>query len=243
MMCKKVNHSLWKGEKTMNTDLNAKTDMKNVIVVKHPLCEHNLGVIRDKDINSDGFKNSMKRLATILILEATKNLPLKEYNIQTPIKECYVNKISDEFKIIFAPILRAGLAISDVASEIVPDASIQHVGMYRDETTLEPVWYYDKTPVKYEDPQHVKVFILDPMLATGNSAHAAISLFLKKGILIENLVFVSILSAPEGIKLITNDFPDLKIVTAKIDERLNERGYIVPGLGDAGDRLFNTFEK
>ena len=215
----------------------------NVIVVKHPLCEHNLSVIRDKDINSDGFKNSMKRLATILVLEAAKELPMKEYTVTTPITECKANKISDEYKIIFAPILRAGLAISDVASEIIPDASIQHVGMYRDETTLEPVWYYDKTPVRYEDPKHVKVFLLDPMLATGNSAHAAISLFLKKGILIENLVFVSILAAPNGIELLTKDFPDLKIITAKIDDSLNPRGYIVPGLGDAGDRLFNTFEK
>lgn len=140
-------------------------------------------------------------------------------------------------------ILRAGLAISDVASEIVPDASIQHVGMYRDETTLEPVWYYDKTPVLYEQPEKIKVFILDPMIATGNSAHAAVSLFLKKGILIENMTFVSILSCPQGIELLTKDFPDLKIITAKIDQGLNSRGYIVPGLGDAGDRLFNTFEK
>lgn len=215
----------------------------NVIVVSHPLCDHNLGVIRDKDINSDGFKNSMKRLATILILEASKNLPLKSYCIETPIKECNVNKIDDNYKIIFAPILRAGLAISDVASEIIPDASIQHVGMYRDETTLEPVWYYDKTPVLYESPEKVKVFILDPMIATGNSGHAAVSLFLKKGILIENMVFVSILSCPEGLQLLSTDFPNLKIITAKIDECLNERGYIVPGLGDAGDRLFNTFEK
>lgn len=219
------------------------TEYKNVIVVNHPLCEHNLGVIRDKDINSDGFKNSMKRLATILVLEATKNLPLKQYCIDTPIKTCDVNKISDEYKIIFAPILRAGLAISDVASEIVPEASIQHVGMYRDEATLEPVWYYDKTPVLYDNPEKIKVFILDPMVATGNSAHAAVSLFLKKGILIENLVFVSILSCPQGLNLLTKAFPDLKIITAKIDKCLNEKGYIVPGLGDAGDRLFNTFEK
>lgn len=219
------------------------TEYKKVIVVNHPLCEHNLGVIRDKDINSDGFKNSMKRLATILVLEATKNLPLKQYCIDTPIKTCDVNKISDEYKIIFAPILRAGLAISDVASEIVPEASIQHVGMYRDEATLEPVWYYDKTPVLYDNPEKIKVFILDPMVATGNSAHAAVSLFLKKGILIENLVFVSILSCPQGLNLLTKAFPDLKIITAKIDKCLNEKGYIVPGLGDAGDRLFNTFEK
>ena len=213
----------------------------NVIVVNHPLCDHNLGIIRDKDINSDGFKNSLKRLATILVLEATKTLPTKEYTVQTPITECKVQKISDEYKIIFAPILRAGLAISDVASEIVPDASIQHVGMYRDETTLEPVWYYDKTPVRYEHPENIKVFILDPMIATGNSGHAAVSLFLKKGILIENMTFVSILSCPQGLELLTKDFPNLKIITAKIDEGLNNRGYIIPGLGDAGDRLFNTF--
>ena len=215
----------------------------NAIVVNHPLCDHNLGIIRDKDINSDGFKNSLKRLATILVLEATKTLPTKEYTVQTPITECKVQKISDEYKIIFAPILRAGLAISDVASEIVPDASIQHVGMYRDETTLEPVWYYDKTPVRYEHPENIKVFILDPMIATGNSGHAAVSLFLKKGILIENMTFVSILSCPQGLELLTKDFPNLKIITAKIDEGLNNRGYIIPGLGDAGDRLFNTFEK
>ena len=221
----------------------SESTIPNVTVVNHPLCEHNLSVIRDKDINCDGFKNSMKRLATILVLEAVKDLPMKVYTVCTPIKECCVNKISNEYKIIFAPILRAGLAISDVASEIIPDASIQHVGMYRDETTLEPVWYYDKTPICYENPEKVKIFLLDPMLATGNSAHAAVSLFLKKGILIENLVFVSILSAPNGIELLTKSFPKLKIVTAKIDESLNAKGYIVPGLGDAGDRLFNTFEK
>lgn len=215
----------------------------NVIIINHPLCEHNLAVIRDKDINSDGFKNSLKRLATILILAATRTLPLKESKVNTPITECVVNKINDDYKIIFAPILRAGLAISDVASEIVPDASIQHVGMYRDESTLEPVWYYDKTPVHYEHPEKIKVFILDPMLATGNSAHEAVSLFLKKGILIENLTFVSILSSPDGINLLTQKFPELKIITAKIDQGLNDRGYIIPGLGDAGDRLFNTFEK
>lgn len=219
------------------------TKTGKVVVVNHPLCEHNLGVIRDKNINSDVFKNSMKRLATILVLEATKNMPLKQFEIETPITSCKVNKIDDDYKIIFAPILRAGLAISDVASEIVPDASIQHVGMYRDETTLEPVWYYDKTPVLYENPDKIKVYILDPMIATGNSGHAAVSLFLKKGIKIENMTFISILSCPQGINLLTNDFPNLKIITAQIDEKLNSRGYIIPGLGDAGDRLFNTFEK
>lgn len=217
--------------------------MNNITVVNHPLCDHNLAVIRDKNINSDTFKNSMKRLASILILEATKNLPLKQYKIETPITECHVKKIDEDYKIIFAPILRAGLAISDVASEIVPSASVQHVGMYRDETTLEPVWYYDKTPVHFDKPDKVKVFILDPMVATGNSALEAIRLFTKKGILMENLVFVSILTCPQGLDTILKEFPNINFITAKIDEKLNERGYIVPGLGDAGDRLFNTFEK
>ena len=151
--------------------------------------------------------------------------------------------LDNDVKIIFAPILRAGLALSDVASEIIPQASVQHVGMYRDEITLKPVWYYDKTPVEYSNPQNKRVFILDPMLATGNSAIAAVSLFLKRGIALENLTFVSIVSAPEGLMALTSEFPELRIVTATIDEGLNARGYILPGLGDAGDRLFNTFEK
>ena len=216
--------------------------LNNVIVVQHPLCEHNLGVIRDKDVNSDGFKNSMKRLATILILEATKELPLKSYKIETPIKECCVQKINDEYKIIFAPILRAGLAISDVASAIIPDASIQHVGMYRDEKTLKPVWYYNKVPMATPDPKKFYVYITDPMLATGNSLLEAIRLYANKGIPQNNIKCICIFAAPQGIELIHSEFPDVEITVAAIDECLNERGYIVPGMGDAGDRIFNTVE-
>lgn len=216
---------------------------KNVTVIDHPLCEHNMSKIRDKDANPDCFVNSLKRVARFLMYEATKSLPTACCEVETPISECKAKKIDDSYKIVFAPILRAGLALSEVAKEIYPEASIQHVGMYRDETTLEPVWYYDKTPVSYSNPEKIKVFVLDPMLATGNSSKAAISLFLKKGIKIENLVFVSVLSAPEGLDLLTSEFPDLKIFTAHIDDSLNSKAYIVPGLGDAGDRLFNTFEK
>lgn len=212
-------------------------------VLDHPLCEHNLGVIRNKDVNSDGFRNSLRRLASLLIFEAAKTLPLKEYTVETPLAQCRSKMLDNDVKIIFAPILRAGLALSDVASEIIPQASVQHVGMYRDEITLKPVWYYDKTPVEYANPQNKRVFILDPMLATGNSAIAAVSLFLKRGIALENLTFVSIVSAPEGLMALTSEFPELRIVTATIDDGLNARGYILPGLGDAGDRLFNTFEK
>lgn len=223
--------------------MNESDAAKNVNVVNHPLSEHNLGIIRNKNADSDAFKNALKRLGTIILLEATKNLPLKKCDIETPVSECCCLKIDNSYKIVFAPILRAGLAISEVANEILPEASIQHVGMYRDETTFEPIWYYDKTPVSYDEPEKIKVFVLDPMLATGNSSKAAINLFLKKGILIENLVFVSILASPQGVENLTEAFPDLKIYTAKIDDGLNSKAYIVPGLGDAGDRLFNTFEK
>lgn len=220
-----------------------KTSYENVIVVDHPLCEHNMTHIRDKNASADSFINSLKRVAQILMYTATKELPLECCQIQTPIAECDSMKIDESYKIVFAPILRAGLALSEVAKEIYPEASIQHVGMYRDEATLEPVWYYDKTPVSYSNPEKIKVFVLDPMLATGNSSKAAVSLFLKKGISIENIVFVSVLAAPEGLDALTKEFPGLKIYTAHIDKTLNSKAYIVPGLGDAGDRLFNTFEK
>ena len=220
-----------------------KNNFENVIVVDHPLCEHNMALIRDKNADADCFLNSLKRVAQILMYSATKDLPLKCCQVETPIAECDSFKINDEYKIVFAPILRAGLALSEVAKEIYPQASIQHVGMYRDEATLEPVWYYDKTPVSYSEPEKIKVFVLDPMLATGNSSKAAVSLFLKKGIRIDNIVFVSVLAAPEGLKALTSEFPGLKIYTAHIDKTLNAKAYIVPGLGDAGDRLFNTFEK
>ena len=211
------------------------------IILNHPLIDHKLTIMRNKETGTKEFRQNLDEIAMLMAYEVTKSLPLQNIEIETPICSMTGKKLVRP--IVLVPILRAGLAISDVASEIIPDASIQHVGMYRDETTLEPVWYYDKTPVLYENPEKIKVFILDPMIATGNSSHAAISLFLKKGILIQNMVFVSILSCPEGLKLLSKDFPNLKIITAQIDERLNSRGYIVPGLGDAGDRLFNTFEK
>jgi uracil phosphoribosyltransferase len=214
---------------------------KNITVTDHPLAEHNLGIIRNKDTDSDAFKSALKRLSTVLVLDALKELNLEKYSVQTPLLECSAKRISD--KVMFVPILRAGLALSESAAEILPEACIQHVGMYRDEDTLEPVWYYDKTPKNFENPESLKVFILDPMLATGNSAHAAINLFIKRGISVKNITFVSVLASPQGINLLIKDFPDLKIITAKIDECLNSKGYIVPGLGDAGDRLFNTFHK
>ena len=139
-------------------------------------------------------------------------------------------------------ILRAGLIFSDIANEIMPYATVRHIGMYRDEETLTPIWYYNKIPIEFENPENKIILILDPMLATGNSAIDAIKLFVNKNVPEKNIRFVSLISAPEGLEKVTALYPDVQIVTANIDECLNEMGYIRPGLGDAGDRIFNTVE-
>lgn len=213
---------------------------KNVAVLNHPLIKHNLAVLRNKNTNTEVFNMALKRISYALFFEATKNLPSKTVKIQTPIKETENEIISDEIDIIIAPILRAGLVFSDVAQFMLPNARIHHLGMYRNEETLEPIWYYNKMKGKFKNPDNTYVFILDPMLATGNSGYDAVHNFVKQGIKEENIVFMSLISAPEGIEKLTKAYPDIKIVTSQIDETLNEKGYIVPGLGDAGDRIFNT---
>lgn len=213
---------------------------KNVAVLNHPLIKHNLAVLRNKNTNTEAFNMALKRISYALFFEATKNLPSKTVKIQTPIKETENEIISDEIDIIIAPILRAGLVFSDVAQFMLPNARIHHLGMYRNEETLEPIWYYNKMKGKFKNPDNTYVFILDPMLATGNSGYDAVHNFVKQGIKEKNIVFMSLISAPEGIEKLTKAYPDIKIVTSQIDETLNEKGYIVPGLGDAGDRIFNT---
>ena len=213
---------------------------KNVAVLNHPLIKHNLAVLRNKNTNTEAFNMALKRISYALFFEATKNLPSKTVKIQTPIKETENEIISDEIDIIIAPILRAGLVFSDVEQFMLPNARIHHLGMYRNEETLEPIWYYNKMKGKFKNPDNTYVFILDPMLATGNSGYDAVHNFIKQGIKEENIVFMSLISAPEGIEKLTKAYPDIKIVTSQIDETLNEKGYIVPGLGDAGDRIFNT---
>ena len=213
---------------------------KNVAVLNHPLIKHNLAVLRNKNTNTEAFNMALKRISYALFFEATKNLPSKTVKIQTPIKETENEIISDEIDIIIAPILRAGLVFSDVAQFMLPNARIHHLGMYRNEETLEPIWYYNKMKGKFKNPDNTYVFILDPMLATGNSGYDAVHNFVKQGIKEENIVFMSVISALEGIEKLTKAYPDIKIVTSQIDETLNEKGYIVPGLGDAGDRIFNT---
>jgi len=220
--------------------MNTITD-ENILVCEYPLVEHNLSVIRNKETSPELFRNAARRLAYILLYQAYSNLPMKTVETQTPICKTHTRIIDPNADIIIAPILRAGLAFADVAAEILPQATIRHIGMYRDEETLQPIWYYNKTPVELENPANTYVYVLDPMLATGNSSIETINLFLKKGMKEENLTFVNLIASPQGIKNIRDRFKRIRIVTAHIDETLNEKGYIVPGLGDAGDRLFNTF--
>lgn len=222
--------------------LQQETELKNIIVCKHPLSQHNLSIIRDKNTSAEVFRNAVKRLTYLLFYMATEDLELENIKVQTPLMTCDSQILNRNKKIIIAPILRAGLIFSDIASEVIPFASIQHVGMYRDEKTLTPVWYYNKTPVEFEKPEDNIILILDPMLATGNSAIEAIKLFTNKGIPQKNIRFVSLISAPEGLKKIHSIYPEVKIITANIDAGLNGNGYIMPGLGDAGDRIFNTLE-
>ena len=215
---------------------------KNVYEVKHPLCCHNLSIIRDKNTTAEVFRNAIRRITYLLFYKATEDLELEDVIVETPLEKCNAKKLSSKKEIIIAPILRAGLIFSDIANEIMPYATVRHIGMYRDEDTLTPVWYYNKIPVEFEHPEDKIILLLDPMLATGNSAIDAIKLFISKNVPQENIRFVSLISAPEGLTKVQKMFPDVKIITANIDEHLNEHGYICPGLGDAGDRIFNTVE-
>lgn len=215
---------------------------ENVFVVNHPLCCHNLSIIRNKATNAEVFRNAIRRITYLLFYKATEDLELKPVKVETPLEICETEMLKDDNEIIIAPILRAGLIFSDVANEIMPFATVRHIGMYRDEETLTPVWYYNKIPVEFEHPENKIILILDPMLATGNSAIDSIKLFTNKNVPQKNIRFISLISAPEGLKKVHELFPDVKIITASIDNCLNEHGYIRPGLGDAGDRIFNTVE-
>lgn len=214
----------------------------NVFVVNHPLCCHNLSIMRNKATNAEVFRNAIRRITYLLFYKATEDLELEDVNIETPLEKCQSKMLKADKEIIIAPILRAGLIFSDIANEIMPFATVRHIGMYRDEETLTPVWYYNKIPVEFENPESKIILILDPMLATGNSAIESIKLFANKKVPQKNIRFVSLISAPEGLDNVQKYYPDVKIITASIDNCLNKHGYIRPGLGDAGDRIFNTVE-
>ena len=212
----------------------------NLYEINHPLCRENLAILRDKKTKSEQFRTALKRVAYFLIYEACRDLQTEEVIVETPLVKTNLKRIDRKIKLVAAPILRAGLGFSDVIAELLPEISIQHIGMYRDEKTLKPVWYYDKTPIEYKNPEKLKIFILDPMLATGNSSIEAIKLFTNKKIPPENITLITLLAAPDGVKKVHHTFGGVKIFTACVDEKLNEKGYILPGLGDAGDRIFNT---
>ena len=220
--------------------MNEENKKNNLTVISNPIVNQSLCTIRNKTTDTQGVRLAARKLTRILLYEATKNLPQKEVKIETPVAECVTQTINDDITIIISPILRAGLIFTDEAVDILPQATIRHIGMYRDEKTLKPVWYYNKVPMPVDNPQNYYVFITDPMLATGNSLREAIRLYRSKGIPQENITCVCMISAPEGIKAVFEEFPDIKLIVAAIDKHLNERGYIVPGMGDAGDRIYNT---
>lgn len=213
---------------------------EKIRIIKNPVILQNLCTMRDKNTDSQGVRIATRKITRTLLYEASKSLPLVEKMIHTPLTSFKALTIDDDINIIISPILRAGLIFTDEAIDILPQACIRHIGMYRDEKTLKPVWYYNKVPMQVQDPHKFHIFITDPMLATGNSLIEAIKLYADKKIPMNNIKVICIIAAPEGISNIQAKYPEVEIITAAIDSHLNEHGYIVPGMGDAGDRIFNT---
>lgn len=214
----------------------------NLKIIDNPIVKHNLTILRDKNSSSETFRSALKRISYALVYEAAKDIILVDKKIQTPLVETTGQVFDNSSQFIIAPILRAGMIFCEVAQELLPFANIHHIGMFRNEKTLEPVWYYDKDKKIIDDKSKVRLLIVDPMLATGNSAVDTIKNFLSKGILEENIVFMCLISSPQGVEKINSEFKKVRIVTAALDEGLNSKGYIVPGLGDAGDRIYNTLD-
>ncbi len=208
--------------------------MANVHVLDHPLIQHKLAVLRDKDTPVKEFRELISEIAGLMCYEATRNLPTEEVAVETPVAVAKCRKLSGK-KLAIIPILRAGLGMVDTMVDLIPSAKIGHIGLYRDPETHMPVEYYCKLP---EDIENRKVFVVDPMLATGGSAIAAIDFLKKRGC--KNIVMMNIIGCPEGVKAVQEAHPDVELYLAALDERLNEHAYIVPGLGDAGDRIFGT---
>jgi uracil phosphoribosyltransferase len=212
----------------------AKEVQPGVVVVDHPLVQHKLTLMRDKERSTKSFRQLMNEIGILLCYEVTRDLPLELTAIETPLEPMQAPVIAGK-KLVFAPILRAGTAFLDGMLELVPSARVAHVGLYRDPETLQAVEYYFKAPPDIADRL---VIVLDPMLATANSATAAIDRLKERGA--HDLRFVCLLAAPEGIAKLRAEHPDVRIFTAAIDSHLNDHGYIVPGLGDAGDRMYGT---
>lgn len=208
--------------------------MAKTMVMDHPLIQHKIGIIRRKETGTKDFRQLISEIAMLITYEATRELELTDVEIDTPICKTTVKELGGK-KLAIVPILRAGLGMVDGMLAMIPSAKVGHIGLYRDPVTVKPVEYYCKLP---EDCENRDVFVVDPMLATGGSAADAISLLKKRGA--KKIRLMCLISSPEGVKLVQEKHPDVDIYLASIDEKLNEKGYIVPGLGDAGDRLFGT---
>ncbi len=208
--------------------------MAKIVVMDHPLIQHKIGVIRRTETGTKDFRQTISEIANLICYEATRALKLADVEIETPICKTTVKQLAGK-KLAVVPILRAGLGMVDGMLQLIPAAKVGHIGLYRDPDTLEPVEYYCKLP---EDCSQREVFVVDPMLATGGSSSAAIRMLKDRGC--RNIHFLCIIAAPEGVERMKKDHPDVDLYIGAMDERLNEHGYIVPGLGDAGDRIFGT---
>ncbi len=208
--------------------------MGKVVIMDHPLIQHKIGIIREKTIGTKDFRENISEIANLICFEATRDMELEEIEVETPVAPAKVKRLKGMDPAI-VPILRAGLGMVDGMITLLPTAKIGHIGLYRDPQTLQPVEYYCKLPA---DCAHRDVFVIDPMLATGGSAAAAITLLKEHGC--KKMNFLCIIAAPEGIRVLQEAHPDVNIFAGALDEHLNDHGYIVPGLGDAGDRIFGT---
>ena len=207
---------------------------KNVTVFDHPLIKHKIAILRDEKTGMKEFRELIEEIATLMTYEAFKDVPTKKVMVKTPLEETEQTVVVEK-SIVLVPVLRAGLGMVNGVHVLFPTAKVGHIGMFRNEETLEPQEYYCKLPDGVEDKL---VVVLDPMLATGRSAIAAINQLKKRGV--KNIKMMSIIAAPEGVKALASAHPDVQIYVATVDRELNENGYILPGLGDAGDRLFGT---
>ena len=208
--------------------------MANVHVFDHPLIQHKLSILRDKRTGTKEFRALINEIAGLMCYEATRNLPTVEVEVETPIMTAKCRQLAGK-KLAIVPILRAGLGLVDAMVDLIPSAKIGHIGLYRDPVTHEPVEYYCKLP---EDIGNRQVYVVDPMLATGGSAVAAIDFLKQYGC--KSIIMMNIIGSPEGVEAVQKAHPDVDIYLAALDEKLNEHAYIVPGLGDAGDRIFGT---
>jgi uracil phosphoribosyltransferase len=210
--------------------------MSKLVVIDHPLVQHKMAMLRDKDLGTKDFRELVNEITMFLGYEVTRDLPMEGIEIETPLVKTTQNVIAGK-KLAIAPILRAGLGMVDGMLLLMPAAKVGHIGMFRDEETLQPQEYFFKMP---QDVEEREVIVVDPMLATGGSAIMAIDSLVKRNVNPTSIKFVCLVAAPEGVKALQDAYPDVDIFTGALDEKLNEDGYILPGLGDAGDRLFGT---